>query len=102
MASLVRVDSAPNFGGRGFFATADIATPGTHLCELNADFATVLHAPRLEDTCAGCFNAKRLEKTDEGETATESLRRCKGCHMVRYCDSVGLPLSPFPFYFTAR
>lgn len=99
MTSFVRVDSAPDLGGRGLFATTDIKTPGTHLCELTADFATVLDVPRLEDTCSGCFNVKRYENGEPDDDEDVKLRLCAGCRVVRYCSSVRLsPISTK--YFT--
>ncbi|OAX84031.1 hypothetical protein ACJ72_01607 [Emergomyces africanus] len=68
--------------GLGLFATSQVR-PGDNIFAITANFATVLHADRINDTCSNCFACTDDDSRPDFKLI---LKACTGCHVVKYCD----------------
>jgi hypothetical protein len=75
--------------GNGLFATRQIKLRDTVL-SVNQPLMLALDTPRLKDTCYYClvFMEKSGQIKRSDKTQAKTLKACKGCNVVRYCDKV--------------
>lgn len=71
--------------GNGLFSTANIAA-GTEILNVNRPLAYALDSPNLQSKCANCFRDPSEDL--EANWGGEELKRCMGCKVVKYCDTV--------------
>lgn len=90
--SLVVVQDSQKHEGKGLFARCDIG--------FDKSIASVLHpltealdTDRLNDTCYYCLRSPTslISGSDPtGMLAPETMKRCSGCKVVKYCNEVGV------------
>lgn len=79
--------------GRGLLANRDISQD-EDVISIRTPLVIALDIPRLKDTCYACLGYKEsCQKTEENNWGHDlNLQICTGCHVVRYCSKVRLPL----------
>ncbi len=70
--------------GNSLFTTVSIEA-GAEIFRVDRPLAYVLDSPNLQTTCANCL---KKPSVDETYIAEESLKRCMGCKIVKYCSTV--------------
>lgn len=81
---ITEVKKSP-LGGRGRFATKDIA-PGDVLLSLDRPLIAVLDRQRISDTCSWCFSWTELPMlSGAGPNQITKVNFCVGCKKVKYC-----------------